>query len=192
MRPAGQVVVAFVLAADPTFMGCSRTHEVARELPSETRLIGAFDGRVYWASRQTLSWTDDALAEPLSFDVVGADWATRADFAVDSSGAYFSHHNKVSHVAREPERFADGELSLGGWMRSPPVERPTGLAIDGASIYVLALDVDCFDKARSSGCRRRTEICFLAVVRLPTAYSRSNSPSMETSTTGSTNVAARS
>src|SRR5215831_14166451 len=108
MRSAGVVLIAAVVLSGAASGGCSRAKEVARDLPANTRLLGAFGGRVYWASDETLSWTDDKLDAPLSIDDVGVSWATRADFAVDASGIYFSHHNKVTHFRGDP--------STGGWM----------------------------------------------------------------------------
>src|ERR1051325_2842184 len=135
--PAPALVFAIALAGS-TSVACSRAKEVARELPADTRLLGAFGGRVYWWNGETLSWTDDQHEQPESYDVVGVDWADRANFAADASSVYFSHHNRVSHVPTRGN--AAPHFVPNGWMISPPAEHPTGLALAGSSVYVLGVD----------------------------------------------------
>jgi hypothetical protein len=133
------VLIGAVALTGAAAGACSRAKEVARDLPADARLLGAFDGRVYWAHDETLSWTDDALDAPLSIDEVGVSWATRADFTADATGIYFSHHNRVSHLRRDP--------SGGGWMSTArELDHPTGAAVDGDIVYTLDLDVECLDR----------------------------------------------
>jgi len=148
------VVVVVAIAGGQTLMACSRPKEVAGDLAADTRLLGAFGGRVYWANAETLSWTDDTLEKPESYDVVGVDWAERANFAADASSVYFSHHNKVSHVPTRGN--ADRNFVPNGWMISPPAEHPTGIAVEGTSVYVLGLDVECFNHGAVIGLARET------------------------------------
>jgi hypothetical protein len=127
------VVVALIGAAS-----CNRPKKVA-SVEGPARVVAAFAGRVYWVEGSTLAWMDDALEKPRRFGIGGVDWATSGNFVVDASGIYFSHHNVVTRLDREPTGGA-----LEGRNRSAG-EHPSGIFLEGACAYTLDADVMCAD-----------------------------------------------
>jgi hypothetical protein len=131
MRKA--LVVVLVCAAS-----CGRPKKVASVAPG-ARVVGAFAGRVYWVEGNSLAWIDDALGKPRRFGIAGVDWAESGNFAVDASGIYFSHHNLVTRLEREPAGGIDGRERSAG-------EHPSGIFLEGACAYTLDADVYCGDQ----------------------------------------------
>jgi len=135
-----------VIVASATVVACKDGEITLATAEPKARLLGAIDGRVYWANGPILSWIGDGMDRPLSGDPGGADWARRGNFAMDGRGVYYSHHNKASFLDIAPRKeprppFATSD----SWMR-PAGEHPTGVAIDGQCVYTLALDVECRDR----------------------------------------------
>jgi hypothetical protein len=121
---------------------CSRQKTIAT-VAQDVDLLGAFLGRVYWREGATLSYMQDGLEKPQSFSFEGADWASRGNFALDSSGVYYSHHSSIAHLNYELTKFEPwGENQLEGWTRQAG-EHPTGAALDEQRIYTLHTDVEC-------------------------------------------------
>jgi hypothetical protein len=127
-------VVMLICAAS-----CGRPKKLI-SVAAGARVVGASAGRVYWVEGNTLTWIDDRLEKPPRFDIRGVDWAESGNFAVDASGIFFSHHNLVTRLEREP---AQGEIE--GRERSAG-QHPSGLLLEGACAYTLDADVDCGDR----------------------------------------------
>jgi hypothetical protein len=122
--------------------GCHGPRQVA-ELSANAHLLGAFHGRVYWIDDGLVSWIDDGSNKRQQWRTTGSDWSTRSNFAVDATGSYFSHHNRLSHLDADPTPGTwRGEPSLDGWTEDAG-EHPSGAAIDESCAYAIDSDVEC-------------------------------------------------
>jgi len=113
---------------------------------ADARLLGAAEGRAYWARGNELSWIDDALPAPQSLRIAGADWASRGTSIVETRRLFFVHHNKLE------------QLDIGAGS-NPDVrartfeagEHPAGLVRQGDCAYVLDGDVECAGRGAVHG-----------------------------------------
>ena len=137
-----------VLGAILAFFGCNAPKEVAT-VPASARLLGAADGRVYWAEDAVVRWVDPGLKEPVSFNLIGGDWATRANFAAGSRRFHFSHHNKLGsfRVTGGP---AARDIDLLD-ATVPAEAHPSGAVVDGDCVYLAEGDVDCHGRGAIFG-----------------------------------------
>jgi hypothetical protein len=129
--------------------GSCRRSEVVASLGRSAHLVGAFDGRVYWTEGETLRWSDGGDAPAPAFAIEGVDWASReSNFTADATDIFFSHHNRVAQLEREPRAaFPGADESIGIQTRMAG-EQPSGVAIDGDCVYTLQADVDCQDRGK--------------------------------------------
>ena len=104
----------------------------------DARLLGAANGRVYWARGSSLYWIDDKAPGAQSVHLEGVDWASRATTFIDTSGVYLVHHNKLDHITVSGARNAAVDVR-----RLDAGEHPAGVVRLGDCVYTIEVDVTC-------------------------------------------------
>jgi hypothetical protein len=103
-----------------------------------THLLGAVDGRVYWARGDTLNWFDAKSGERLALDVPGAGWSGTATGLVTPGRVFVFQYDSIIWVEIGP-----GPHPKARQQRLTLAEHPAGFVHEGDCLYALHTNVEC-------------------------------------------------